>query len=298
MKTASPSATARLIAAATVLSASDPSTASLIPPAAASWCASFLSFVIADRLLLASVRTAPGRAGWRLVERMTLPGMIRHYALRKAYIETVWRQAKGDGYRQLLVLGAGLDTLGLRVAAADSMVRVVELDHPATQSIKRRALLERAPHNFHMVEGRLDRAGWSPAIREAGALDPALATLVLLEGVSMYLNEAAVIALLGEVGRLPAPRLRLVMTLFDRSEKRRIGFRPTSRLVTGWLRVVGEPFFWGCEDDRVGSFLRSCGFGLIRLAKPRDFTPEARATATSAVLEGEGVAVADHVTSG
>ncbi len=45
------------------------------------------------------------------------------------------------GVRQILVLGAGLDTFAYRLEPTPSL-RVFELDHPATQAEKRRRLTE------------------------------------------------------------------------------------------------------------------------------------------------------------
>ena len=60
-------------------------------------------------------------------------------ALRSRIAEDVAKAAIADGARQVVVLGAGLDTFGCRVAPADGLA-VFELDHPATQAEKRRRL--------------------------------------------------------------------------------------------------------------------------------------------------------------
>jgi methyltransferase (TIGR00027 family) len=60
-------------------------------------------------------------------------------ALRSRIAEDAARRAIGEGARQIVVLGAGLDTLGYRLAPLEGL-RVFELDHPATQNEKRRRL--------------------------------------------------------------------------------------------------------------------------------------------------------------
>lgn len=294
MKASRPSATARVIAAATVLSSRDPREAGLVPEASAAWCARLLSTSAADRLLLASVRSAAGRAGWRLAEWLTLPGIIRHYAVRKAFIETLWRSARAEGYSQLVVLGAGLDTLGLRVAQQDDGAHVVELDHPATQSVKRRALRESDAAGLRLVEGRLDQSGWSQTLTASRAVESGRATLAVLEGVSMYLLESEMAALLTELSTLRVCKLRLAFTLFDRPESGPVGFHPASRMVTLWLRLVGEPFRWACRAEALSPFLLSCGFSLVRSVSARELHAAA-GTPADRVLQGEGVAIADRL---
>lgn len=294
MRASQPSSTARLIAAATVLSFGDGREAEIVSAESAAWCARLLSTSMSDRLLLSSVRSPIGRAVWRLAERLTLPGIVRHYALRKSFLEKVWRAARAEGCTQLLVLGAGLDTLGVRVAGADAEARVVEVDHPATQAIKRRVTGGLSGHPLRLVEGRLDRPGWAQALMASGELMPDRPTLAVLEGVSMYFREAEVAALLSELATLSVPRLRLALTLFDRPAAGPVGFHPTSRLVAAWLRLVGEPFRWGCGTDTLGPFLLSSGFRLARHVGP----PELHVLAgppRGPILHGEGVAIADRV---
>ena len=87
MKADKASATARLIAAATVMCAHDAKTADLVAPGASEWCEAFLSTSRADRWLLSSARSGVSRAAWRLLERATHPGIVRHWMTRKKWIE-------------------------------------------------------------------------------------------------------------------------------------------------------------------------------------------------------------------
>jgi hypothetical protein len=91
MKPGHASATAKLIAAATLLlardehaSAASPAHAALVPPQAARLCRALLSGSTGDRLLRASAEHGATRWLWRALERATLPGIVRHYALRLA----------------------------------------------------------------------------------------------------------------------------------------------------------------------------------------------------------------------
>src|ERR1035437_3638091 len=64
-------------------------------------------------------------------------------AVRTRFAEDALAAAVERGVRQLVVLGAGLDTYAYRGALRDRL-RVFEVDHPATQAWKRQRLAEAA----------------------------------------------------------------------------------------------------------------------------------------------------------
>jgi hypothetical protein len=65
-----------------------------------------------------------------------LPGQFKAFAHRKALCERQVREGIDDGATQVLVLGAGYDTLGWRLASEFSRVNFFEIDHPATARLK------------------------------------------------------------------------------------------------------------------------------------------------------------------
>ncbi len=125
-------------------------------------------------------------------------------AMRSRFAEDSARRAIDEGVRQILVLGAGLDTFAYRLEPAAGL-RVFELDHPATQSDKRRRLAEAQiaePQHVAYVAHDFERGSMTVAL-EAGGLDPTKRTFVLWLGVTPYLTENATFAALGELARLP-----------------------------------------------------------------------------------------------
>lgn len=77
-----------------------------------------------ERMLQASTRSdLHGTFGrrwvrWRagLFQRWAVPGIFLHFVLRKRWIEALAREAIDRGAIQVVILGAGLDTLSLRLA--------------------------------------------------------------------------------------------------------------------------------------------------------------------------------------
>jgi O-methyltransferase involved in polyketide biosynthesis len=113
MKAESASLTAKVIAASTLLlfhSDGD----RLVPKRATELCALFLSTTPADRLLAWSAHSPLSRWLWWLAERLTLPGIVRHYWYSKTLIERECQRGLEEGYRQVVILGAGFDALVMR----------------------------------------------------------------------------------------------------------------------------------------------------------------------------------------
>ena len=258
MRAGKASATARLIAAATVLCVHDAATADLVSPGAARWCEEFLSTSRADRWLRASCRSAAARAAWRLLERATHPGIVRHWMMRKRWIESRVRAAIADGASQLVVLGAGFDTLGVRLASERPDLRVVEIDHPATMAVKR-SVVERklASGGPIMVAADFSRDDGNQSVLPPGAIDRSLSTVFLAEGLLMYLPEARVRSLLGELATATERASRLVFSFMVEREGGEIGFEPRSAMVSWWLAMKDEPFRWSLNPARAERLRRN-----------------------------------------
>ena len=119
-----------------------------------------------------------------------------------------------SGLRQYLILGAGLDSYAYRHPA--SGVRVFEVDHPATQRWKRRALAAAGiavPETVTFVPVNFERASpggglLAASLRGAG-LDLARPALVSWLGVMMYLTGDAIEQTLADLGAL-APGTEIV----------------------------------------------------------------------------------------
>src|SRR5690606_10549634 len=121
--------------------ANDPRRAGLLPSGAAEATEALLraAGVLQDWQVRA-YRSDGFRSMLDWAERRLLPGQTTHVALRKRVLEDETRAAIEAGASRVLVVGAGFDTLALRLARARPHVRFVEIDHPATQSLKRHAL--------------------------------------------------------------------------------------------------------------------------------------------------------------
>jgi Leucine carboxyl methyltransferase len=84
------------------------------------------------RLFSKTVRQCWFRPIAKLIERITIPGILLHYALRKKCIRELVRSALANGIAQVVILGAGFDPLSSELQGEFPTARFWEIDHPAT----------------------------------------------------------------------------------------------------------------------------------------------------------------------
>ena len=133
-----------------------------------------------------------------------LRGLRLYVAVRSRFAEDAARRAIGRGVRQIVVLGAGLDTFAYRVEPSEGL-RVYEVDHPSTQAEKRRRLVAAGiAAAAHVVYVGCDFESESLAgALAASGFDAGRPSFFLWLGVVPYLSESAVFAALGFVASLP-----------------------------------------------------------------------------------------------
>ncbi|MFE2354469.1 SAM-dependent methyltransferase [Streptomyces parvulus] len=112
--------------------------------------------------------------------------------------------AARSGCRQVVLLGAGLDTRALRLDWPTG-THVFEVDDPALLAFKEHVLGEAAPSCGRRTTVGADPAGsWGDELLAAG-LDPRRPTVWLAETYLYHLPPAAVESLVGTMTRLSAP---------------------------------------------------------------------------------------------
>jgi methyltransferase (TIGR00027 family) len=287
MKSHRASTTAKVIAASTILLASDPRTSSLIAPSADVWCRVFLSANAGDRLLAKSAAHPFTRALWRCLERWTLPGIMAHYWRRKRWIERRCREAIAQGCERVAVLGAGFDTLALRLAKEMPDIEWIEIDHPATQGAKQAAIEMNGialPANLHLIPLDLGSATLPNDLGGDGK-----GTVFVLEGVLMYLQPAEVSRLLKALHHLSARRGHVIFSFMSRWPDGRSGFRPYSWAIERWLAWRSEPFTWALAPAMMDDFLRTHGFRMVDMAPASQL--DHPSALSSSPLEGENLVV-------
>ena len=183
MRRDKPSNTALIVAAGLQLVRPAAATAPLLPFEAIRRGAALLQ--AAHPRMAGLLRQGWFRALCRALDRATLPGIRLHCALRKRLLRDHARAAIARGCRQVVVLGAGLDTLCMELKADHPQLGCIEIDHPATQAGKRRAAGADGL-GIHFIGVDLAQQRLGTVLLDCPAFDGALPTLFVAEGLLMY----------------------------------------------------------------------------------------------------------------
>jgi methyltransferase (TIGR00027 family) len=227
-----------------------------------------------------------------LLENATLPGICLHFALRKQILRRHAHTALAAGCTQVIVLGAGFDTLCAELKAARPDVGCIEIDRPATQAAKRAAA---GDDGIGFIAADLARQDLGALLAAHPGFRPQASTLFVAEGLLMYMPLDAVRALFAQMAAA-ASHSQVAFTWFEPLANGRPGFRRRSRLIDVWLRWRGEPFLSGKARTGLASFLTGAGFVLEKLDASGDLLDGA--DVTERPIEGEYVALASKARPG
>lgn len=175
-------------------------------------------------------------------------------ALRTWAIDAAVRAAVANGTDQLVILGAGLDGRAWRMPELAG-VRVFEVDHPATQTFKRRRVdaLPPAIAKVTFVATDFERESLDTVLAAAGhnAHRP---TCWIWEGVIMYLTPQVVRSTLAKIGNRSTPGSTLIINYHTSMR----GF-----LVRLILRAIGEPVKSKWSPKEMEEALNAVGFEVV-----------------------------------
>ncbi len=121
------------------------------------------------------------------------PGAISSGIARTKYIDDLLEQEINRGVEQVIILGAGFDTRAFRLPFLKKVV-VIEMDHPSTAQFKLerlRKIMPVLPPNVSFQQIDFNQESLESVATKA-QLDFDRPTLILWEGVTNYLTEAAV----------------------------------------------------------------------------------------------------------
>lgn len=224
----------------------------------------------AGRRLLFALDHAPGRWLLAALEAAYLPGIGAHYAWRKRHIRRWALQDCADGARQVVVLGAGFDGLALALLAQAPQLRAFEIERESAVAIKRAALREIGAEDprLSLIAADLAHTPAAMALRAAPGFDPAAATVVIAEGVLMYLSPEELQRLLRGLAAT-LDDARLIATAMALRADATPGFARQRPWVQRWLRRAGEPFRWGASRACLPALLHAAGVRLERVADPQ-----------------------------
>jgi methyltransferase (TIGR00027 family) len=183
-------------------------------------------------------------------------------AARSRFAEDALGDAYARGLRQLVILGAGLDTFAYRNPHAE--LRVFEVDHPATQAWKRQRLVEagiEVPGSLTFAPVDFQRDTLAEKLNIAG-LDPGQSAFFTWLGVVPYLTEEAAFATLAAIGAR-SPGTQVVFDYADPPSTLPEPSRRAHMLRAARVAELGEPWLCYFEPGALKSRLAELGFSEV-----------------------------------
>jgi methyltransferase (TIGR00027 family) len=192
-----------------------------------------------------------------------LPGQFEAFAHRKAFCERQVREGIDDGATQILVLGAGYDTLGWRLAPEFTGVNFFEIDHPATAHLKARGIESMGRRkNLRLVAEDLGKRKFSYILKTDKSWDLSAQTVIIAEGLVLYLFPEAVRDLFCQCAAFVGIGSRIAFSYIPTGAD---GLPDAGRW-TGlmlWLqKFVGEPWTWSIRPEELAFFLEETGWTI------------------------------------
>ncbi len=192
--------------------------------------------------------------------------------LRMCYAEDGLQAAISEGVSQYVILGAGLDTFSLRHKELADRVRIFELDHPATQEMKRKQV-RRAngdiPPNLVFVPIDFETDRLNEALSRAG-FDPQTPAFFSWLGTTYYLTKDAIRETLGCVADAAAPGSRIVLD-----------YKLAKHLIPEWglsladkldrlVARLGEPMISEFTPEELNAEMSRLGFAEMETLSPEE----------------------------
>lgn len=153
-----------------------------------------IHFLEGSLRLAATISAIPAARQWvHNIGHRRIPGAFSSGIARTRYIDDLLSESLANGVQQVMILGAGFDTRGLRLSALKN-IPVIEIDHPNTSARKVSVLkkhLAQLPANIVYCTNDFNKQSLDQ-LAAAHHFNFSVPTTVIWEGVTNYLTAEAV----------------------------------------------------------------------------------------------------------
>ncbi|HKR02690.1 MAG TPA: SAM-dependent methyltransferase [Pyrinomonadaceae bacterium] len=197
-----------------------------------------------------------GSEGFSLLEQVRAEvGEQPSIALRTRYFDERIGEGLAQGIRQIVILAAGLDARAYRLSFPAG-TRVFELERQEVLNYKQEKLGNTLPHCARYAVGVDLREDWQSKLIQAG-MNAAERTLWLVEGLLLYLDEAAVLTLFEKIDSLSAPDSILLFDVLGRS----LLDAPQMAKQLQFSEKLGAPWLFGVDEPE--EFMEQFGWKAV-----------------------------------
>ena len=185
---------------------------------------------------------------------------------RTLHIDALLERAAAQGVTQVVVLGAGFDSRAYRFHDGHPKLRFFEVDLPATINLKKKRvirMLGALPRHVRYAPIDFNTQSLDQVLRRAG-YDPAKKTFFILEGVTMYVNEAGNRATLRFIRKhSPSGSMLVYDYVLRRVIDGDFADLYAARQQAEGVAYIGEPFITGWTPKQATEFARDQGLVVL-----------------------------------
>lgn len=222
-------------------------------------------YILDDPVVLALLGPTAEKRIIDTAEKVQAPerrALRSHIVLRSRFAEDRLAASLQRGVTQYVILGAGLDTFALRQPEWARSLRIFEVDHKATQDMKRIRIAEAGlsiPGNVHFVTIDFERESLLDGLRTCScATDEP--TFFSCLGVTMYISEDSIDSTLRSVAAFPAGSEIVLSFIPPRGDS----LSPFDERAAH----LGEPWISFFTPETMAAKLRAADFATIEFLTP------------------------------
>ncbi len=196
--------------------------------------------------------------------------VIGDLVARARYAEDLLESAISHGISQYVLLGAGMDSFALRRPELARSLTVFEIDHPATQQLKKEriAAMGIPPlENHFFLPVDFEQESLAVALLKS-AFSAEIPAFFSWLGSLVYIEKGAVLQTLDDVASCAAKGSQIVFTYCAPDP---LEGKPSSETFSRMLRATqrrGEPMITGFHDEALLGELHRLGFRVVERLFP------------------------------
>lgn len=226
------------------------------------------------RLLSTIVSSLPYSWQYRIGNIVSDSNRLRHFYLRKKEIQkNVISLIVEQNIEQIVVLGAGLDVLSVKLAVEYPNIHFIEIDMRESQKFKTNAFATHRtplPQNIEFIEGDL-RNPLANVLRSSRNYSPHRKTIWIAEGFLMFIPEESITRIFKEILLISSQNSFVIFTTLP-AIKQTTAF--AYLIQTFFLHRENCPFKWVIPFDEVPSFMLKNGYKILNQINYTDLHKE------------------------
>jgi len=192
-----------------------------------------------------------------------IPGAFSSGLARTKYIDDLLQKTIHDGVQQVMILGAGFDTRGLRLDFLKS-IPVIEIDHPNTSNFKMETFKNRIgalPKNiiYHQIDFNKQSLD---ELAEQSNFDFTKPATVIWEGVTNYLTTGAIDKTFSFIARFPKSSY-VIFTYVHQNVLTNPGSFLGGEKLLDDLEKIEERWTFGFLPDELSDYLKKFDLTLL-----------------------------------